>query len=904
MAANDLNGSKSAQSSADSEGPDICRVCRMEGTPEMPLYYPCLCTGSIKFIHQECLTEWLKYSKKEMCELCSHKYEFMPVYHPDMPVRLPFMEVVAGFTKSALQVVRCWLHLTFVLAVWLGVVPLAACRLNRLLFRGTLNSLITLPFDMLSLKNIMADFVQGVIIITVTMCAFISLIWLREQILHDRFHVLLDQPPPAQALVQEQEIIDDMDGFEADDEMDHQHRAGRAAENAPNDNPQDENQWQVFELDRAAEELTWERLFGLDGSLIFLEHVFWVISLNAVFILVFAFSPYYVGHVVASNLNVVSYMKMAYFDNLVTTLFGYCIIAAACSAVHSICGALHITRAYRPVGLVYLILKVFLLVLVEVGMFPLFCGWWLDVCSLPLFAVTADDRWRNFYAAPEMSVFLHWLVGMVFVYYCASFILLLREVMRPGLLWFLRNVNDPDFNPIQEMIQFPLVQHVRRFLASVLVFGVIILISVYCPFQLILIYVPNILPYSLTMDNNVRLSTLALEMVFLQVVLPSLLEQGHTRYILKGFVRCWCRVVGYVLDLTDYLLPAEEEHPGARERIAGDGADGVNRRNAPVVVNEDGFGQNEEDGERNLGAAHHALLVGGHVSSGFQPYRRSSFFLIRILALLVLLCLTVLVGSVILLTVPVTIGRRAIALIIGQRGCHDLYTLGCGLYVCWLIVRLALKLLEFLPQGIGAFFIAARQWLGTALIHFLRYAIAGFALFGVVALEVGLLLDLMVIVPWRVPTYSSPIICLPANWVLGIFQCKLIFAVIYMGPDGQLRRHFERLYQDGQRNFGLWVFLEQFAIPLAMSFGFLLSFPYVLVHGVLPYFGVSAKKRLLYQKLIYPATLLLMALSAFLYWQYQQLKELIVKIRNDRYLIGLTLVNCDAKRPTATASSQ
>uniref|UniRef100_A0A5S6Q8C8 RING-type E3 ubiquitin transferase n=1 Tax=Trichuris muris TaxID=70415 RepID=A0A5S6Q8C8_TRIMR len=901
MDANDPSHLRPAESSSEefSDGPDICRVCRMEGTPEMPLYYPCLCTGSIKFVHQDCLTEWLKYSKKEMCELCSHKYEFMPVYHPDMPVRLPFMEIAAGFTKSALHIVRCWLHLTLVLAVWLGIVPLAACRLNRFLFRGTLNSLVTLPFDIFSPKNVVADFVQGVIIITVTMCAFISLIWLREQILHDRFHVMLDQHPP-QAVAQEQDLMDDADAFDSDDELDEERQADQAADNVGNENPQDDNQWQVFELDRAAEELTWERLFGLDGSLIFLEHVFWVISLNALFILVFAFSPYYVGHVVASSLNVVSYMKLAYFDNLMTTLFGYCIIAAVFSLAHSVCRTLRISRAYRSIGLIYLILKVFLLVLVEVGMFPLFCGWWLDVCSLPLFAMTADDRWRNFYAAPEMSVFLHWLVGMVFVYYCASFILLLREVMRPGLLWFLRNVNDPDFNPIQEMIQFPLMQHVRRFLASVLVFGVIILISVYCPFRLILFCVPNVLPYSLTVDNNVRLSTLALELVFLQVVLPSLLEQGHSRYILKGFVRCWCRVVGYVLDLTDYLLPAEE-HSDGNEGIEDDAANGVNRRNA-AVGNDDALGQHEEGGDRNLGAAHHALLVGGHVSSGFQPYRKSSFFLARIIALLVFLCLTVLFSSVILLTVPVTIGRQAVSLMIGQRGCHDLYSLGCGLYVCWLIIRLILKLSEFIPQGIDAILSAARQWLGTAFMYFLRYSVAGFALFGVVALEVGLLLDLMIVTPWRVPTYSSPIICLPANWVLGMFQCKLIFALIYMGPDGHLRRHFERLYQEGQRNFGLWTFLEQIAIPLTMFFGFLLSFPYALVNGVLPYFGVSAKKRLLYQKLIYPATLLLIAIVAFLHWQYQQLKALIIKIRNDRYLIGLTLVNCNAQRSIVTTS--
>ena len=33
---------------------DICRVCRCEGSSDKPLYHPCVCTGSIKFIHQAC----------------------------------------------------------------------------------------------------------------------------------------------------------------------------------------------------------------------------------------------------------------------------------------------------------------------------------------------------------------------------------------------------------------------------------------------------------------------------------------------------------------------------------------------------------------------------------------------------------------------------------------------------------------------------------------------------------------------------------------------------------------------------------------------------------------------------------------------------------------------------------
>lgn len=48
-------------------------------------------------------------------------------------------------------------------------------------------------------------------------------------------------------------------------------------------------------------------------------------------------------------------------------------------------------------------------------------------------------------------MFLHWLAGMIFVFYFASFVVLLREVLRPGVLWFLRNLNDQNFHPIQDV---------------------------------------------------------------------------------------------------------------------------------------------------------------------------------------------------------------------------------------------------------------------------------------------------------------------------------------------------------------------------------------------------------------------------------------------------------------------
>merc|ERR1712223_1569185 len=170
--------------SEETSSADICRVCRCEGSSERPLFHPCICTGSIKYIHQDCLLQWLKYSKKEFCELCNHRFSFTPIYSPDMPKRLPLSIVFSGFLGTVAHAVRFWLHYTLVALAWLGVVPLTACRIYRTLFTGSVSSILSLPINVFSTENIGADILQGCAVVTLTLLAFIGLVWLREQILH------------------------------------------------------------------------------------------------------------------------------------------------------------------------------------------------------------------------------------------------------------------------------------------------------------------------------------------------------------------------------------------------------------------------------------------------------------------------------------------------------------------------------------------------------------------------------------------------------------------------------------------------------------------------------------------------------------------------------------------------
>ncbi|XP_024135716.1 E3 ubiquitin-protein ligase MARCHF6 [Oryzias melastigma] len=903
------------------EEADICRVCRSEGTPDKPLYHPCVCTGSIKFIHQECLVQWLKHSRKEYCELCKHRFAFTPIYSPDMPSRLPIQDICAGLLTSVGTAIRYWFHYTLVAFAWLGVVPLTACRIYKCLFTGSVSSLLTLPLDMLSTENLLADCLQGCFVVTCTLCAFISLVWLREQIVHGGAPQWLEQhqpPPPNQARQANEPQAAGQGAAEeppaaqpAPAEPPAQNEAepeppdappdqaddpdleeeGAAAEDAdPNNGAQDDMNWNALEWDRAAEELTWERMLGLDGSLVFLEHVFWVVSLNTLFILVFAFCPYHIGHFSVVGLGFEEYVQASHFEGLITTIVGYILLAITLILCHGLAALVRFQRSRRLLGVCYIVVKVSLLVVVEIGVFPLICGWWLDICSLEMFDATLKDREMSFKSAPGTTMFLHWLVGMVYVFYFASFILLLREVLRPGVLWFLRNLNDPDFNPVQEMIHLPIYRHLRRFILSVVVFGSIVLLMLWLPIKLIKVMLPNFLPYNVMLYSDAPVSELSLELLLLQVVLPALLEQGHTRQWLKGLVRAWTVSAGYLLDLHSYLLGEQED----------------NENNQPVNNNNNNNPPHGQPNNNNnpapavgegLHAAHQAILQqGGPV--GFQPYHRPVRFPFRIVLLIAFMCITLLMASLVCLTLPVFTGRWLMSFWMGNSKIHELYTAACGLYVCWLSIRGATVLLAWMPQGRTVIMRKVQEW--TMMI--LKTLVVALLVAGVIPLLLGLLFELVIVAPLRVPLDQTPLFYPWQDWALGVLHAKIIAAITLMGPQWWLKTVIEQVYANGIRNIDLHFIIRKLAAPVISVLLLSLCVPYVIAAGVVPAVGVTPEMEILMQRRIYPFLLMVVSLVGILSFQIRQFKRLYEHIKNDKYLVGQRLVNYERKSGRAPSA--
>lgn len=270
------------------------------------------------------------------------------------------------------------------------------------------------------------------------------------------------------------------------------------------------------------------------------------------------------------------------------------------------------------------------------------------------------------------------------------------------------------------------------------------------------------------------MSELSLELLLLQVVLPALLEQGHTRQWLKNLVRGWCIAVAWLLDLRSYLLgdvPLEEpQAPEEPAEVPQEGAAAEPRlEEEPAAA---GAEPQEEEAAadpapppaaaaapqqpQGLGEAHQAMLQPGG-PTGFQPYMRPKCFSakvwliasischqlmdstshwvlssLQLVMLLAIMCATLFVSSFVSFILPggyplfnhlnascsssihnlllVYLGRCMMSIWMGETKVHELYTAACGLYTCWVTLRAGSVIYNWVPQGYTAILSRIQEW--------------------------------------------------------------------------------------------------------------------------------------------------------------------------------------------------
>lgn len=1011
----------------EEEDEDVCRICRNPGEVENPLRYPCACSGSIKFVHQDCLLQWLNHSNARQCEVCKHPFSFSPVYAENAPARLPFKEFVVGIGMKACHVLKFFLRLSFVLSVWLLIIPFITFWIWRLSFVRSFAEASRLFVSHMSTTVILTDCLHGFLL-----SASIVFIFLGATSLRDYFRHLRDLGGPEA----EREEEGDRNGpraarrplgqgnrnlavdGNAEDAFGVQGVGGAGQlirRNAENVAAQWERQAarleahveQMFEgLDDAdgAEDVPFDELVGMQGPAFHLvENAFTVLASNMLFLGAIIFLPFSLGRIIlyylsglltsatsallptgvplsesamslanitvnsaftvltnlssdgqntsvldqtaealignangfngslssistslssdilkgttigASRLSDVTNLAVGYMFIFslvflyfsVVALFRYMkgdpLTMGRLQSIASMAEAIPSLLRQFLVGMKHLItmVKVAFLLVIELGVFPLMCGWWLDVCTIRMFGKSMSQRIEFFSVAPLASSLVHWVVGIVYMLQISIFVSLLRGVLRNGVLYFLRDPADPNYNPFRDLIDDPVHKHARRVLLSVAVYGSLIVMLVFLPVKLAMRMAPSVFPLDITVSDP--FTEIPADMLLFQICIPFAIEHFKLRTTIKSLLRYWFMAVGWALGLTEYLLPRAED-AGAQDAVNGE----VGRQERLHDVHARGGVQQGQlpmalpaaiDANRGIHDSSDTDVVEEYEGEEQSDTERYSFVL-RIVLLLLVAWMTLLVFNSALIVVPVALGRaifNSMPLLPITHGikCNDLYAFIIGSYVIWTAVAGARYTIDHIRSRRGAvLFAQIRKWCGIALKSSALLSIWIF----IIPVLIGLLFELLVIVPMRVPIDESPIFLLYQDWALGLIFLKIWTRLVMLDHvmplvDDSWRLKFERVRDNGFSGLqGLWI-LREIVLPILMKLLTALCVPYVLAKGVFPVLGYplivnSAVYRFAWLGCLC-LSLLCFCAKRFHVW----FTNLHNSIRDDRYLIGRRLHN-------------
>ncbi|CCK71696.1 E3 ubiquitin-protein ligase SSM4 KNAG_0H02810 [Huiozyma naganishii CBS 8797] len=111
-----------------------CRICRGEATDDNPLFHPCKCKGSIKYLHEPCLLEWIEARNIDIndphgaaiyCDICHHPFQFKTTYAETMPEKIPLRLLLTNTSKLYLIKLKNTVLVTFALGLLVGGTILA-----------------------------------------------------------------------------------------------------------------------------------------------------------------------------------------------------------------------------------------------------------------------------------------------------------------------------------------------------------------------------------------------------------------------------------------------------------------------------------------------------------------------------------------------------------------------------------------------------------------------------------------------------------------------------------------------------------------------------------------------------------------------------------------------------------
>ncbi|GJJ75852.1 E3 ubiquitin-protein ligase MARCH6 [Entomortierella parvispora] len=611
-----------------------------------------------------------------------------------------------------------------------------------------------------------------------------------------------------------------------------------------------------------------------------------------------------------------------------------------------------------------LILKIAFFVAIEMVVFPLFCGIVIGVTTLPILPdATLASRWAFYQESPKWSLLMHWLVGTAFMFSFALFVSICRGVVRPGVMWLIRDPNDEGFSPVREIIERPVLMQLRKLGVGALMYMTLILVGISMITQAIYYLMSGVLPLRWTVLEP--LSDLPVDMLVFYLAVPMTLTWLDPSDRFKVLFVGWWRKLSQWLRLSSFMYgkdgeryPEEEGHivyrtweawfwrsqppiPGleGQNGTVGSGEeldieapaifvkDGglyrvpnthrvVHLKNRRVLVPLDDQGRAldpKEDIPAEIDPLMEMMARPREPSHLVDPKENTVViyapprFKLRLISFVFLIWTSSLSFLALAIVTPLLMGRSIFA-IIAQTDVHDVYSFVVGAYLInslwyiqdWIIVKSHIYSTEGWPVVESPVIVdMARKFIKDCA------TVLYFAIFlGVITpLLMGLLAELFLTVPLKAAFGSDNSLILSLSWATGFLYMMLFYRTTTGAfPNSAMSMRLNSVFTG--LNITRWnVALATKHLLLPGLVGSLVAFtaPAAIAWTLTKAMGWENTSRTQAFKLAYPAALASLLATLFVEESLVLFRGWTISVREQLYLTGSLLHNMDDDTTEAQA---
>ena len=531
------------------------------------------------------------------------------------------------------------------------------------------------------------------------------------------------------------------------------------------------------------------------------------------------------------------------------------------------------------------VMKVILIISIEMIVFPLYCGLLLDVALLPLFDnVTLTSRINFTLNSPNTSLFVHWFVGTCYMFHFALFVSMCRKILRSGVLYFIRDPDDPTFHPVRDVLERSVSTQLWKISFSALVYGGLVIICLGGVVWSIAYAFNGVFPIHWASDEPVL--EFPLDLLFYNFLMPFAIKFFRPSNGLNKIFDWWFRICARALRLTNFLFGEErEDEEGGRKRrkvthftVSDNALTGEleikegQPKSGPSSskVTEEYFERNgryvrapgsdqvriprgaqtflevDKDNRRLDGQIDSDDGLHGRKNDMFKKVYIPPFFRLRISAFIFLIWVFAAAAGISMTVLPLVFGRLIFTRL-APRHLHmnDIYAFSIGIYILGGALYGALqyrRIRDYVRSTLTPHATTAASFLrkaGAVSLHALSilYAYTAFGIF--LPALFSTLMEFYFIIPIHTyfsTTYASleniqserHIVHLIQDWTLGVLYLKMVVRIILFNTPSRPANALRAVVRDGWFNPDVRLATRGFIIPATVAVGMALAAPLML----------------------------------------------------------------------------